>query len=149
MKKDDHNKFIKTYTKETFFYHILNQALRRLHNPLDSFYIRQPFQDLFLAVLQLYQKQKNHAFREKNFPCYRGCIISNDEFNKFVQNKGGFVEMEGFLSTSLEKDQALSNYECREKNTIVEVNVKVDQLGGELDWGFADITESSNFSSEK
>ena len=46
--------FIKEYTKESFFYHILNQALRRLTNPLDSFYIRQPFQDLFLAVLELY-----------------------------------------------------------------------------------------------
>ena len=38
--------------------------------------------------------------------------------------------MEGFLSTSLEKDQALKNYQIGNKNTIVEVNVKVDGLGG-------------------
>ena len=53
--------------------------------------------------------------------------------------------MEGFLSTSLEKDQALKNYEIWKKNTIIQVNVKVDGLGGELDWGFANITKCSHY----
>ena len=57
--------------------------------------------------------------------------------------------MEGFLSTSLEKDQALKNYQIWNKNTIVEVNVKVDGLGGELDWGFANITKCSNYYGQK
>ena len=133
------------YTADTFIYHIINQALRRLINPLDSFYIRQPFQDLFLAVFELYQKQKNDRFRSKNFTCWRGCIISDQEFDKFIENKGGFVEMEGFLSTSVEKDEAFRNYKIWKKNTIIQINVKVDGLGGEMDWGFADIAKCSSY----
>ena len=103
IKEEEREKFIRIYTRDSFFFNIINQALRRLTNPADSFSIRQPFQDLFLAVVDLYQKQKGDEFRSNNFECYRACIISDEEFDNFTRNKGGYVEMEGFLSTSLQK----------------------------------------------
>ena len=147
MKKNE--KFIWMYTRQSFFFNVINQALRRLTSPLDSFYIRQPFQDLFLAVLQLYKKQKKDKFRSTDFKCYRGSIISDEEFDNFSKNKGGYVEMEGFLSTSLEKEKAFKNYEHGKKNTMMEIRVSVNGLGGELDWGFAEITKISDFIVER
>ena len=56
---------------------------------------------------------------------------------------GGFVQMEGFLSTTLGYEKALKIYKGWEKNTLIEIKIEVNKLGGELDWGFANIQEYS------
>ena len=59
--------------------------------------------------------------------------------------------MEGFLSSSLEQDIGLRYFfvkkpEQKFKNTLVEIVVKRENLGGDLDWGFASIKENSYYS---
>ena len=108
LKIENNQDYIKKYTDDSFFYHLLNQALRRLNTPSDTFYIRQPFQDIFFEVIRQYVEQKNLDFRKKEqFSCYRACKISKDEYDDFSTNIGGFVQMEGFLSSSLEQDVGL------------------------------------------
>ena len=115
---------------------------------MDSFYIRQPFQDVFLAVFELFCKQKQDKFQKNSFTCYRACIISDEEFKRFQNNIGGFVEMEGFLSTSYDLGAALAFY-SGEKNALLEIEVNVDELEGELNWGFANIEDCSSHEGEK
>ena len=54
---------ISEYTRNSFFYHFINQSLRRLHHPQDSCALRLLFQDLFLCILELYCQQKKEDFR--------------------------------------------------------------------------------------
>ena len=129
----------------------MNQSLRRLTESPDLLYIRQPFQDIFFEVIRRYVEQKSSDFRkEKEFSCYRACKISKKEFDDFSMNIGGFVQMEGFLSSSLEEDISLRYFfekksEEKSKNTLIEIVVKSENLGGNLDWGFASIKDSSYY----
>ena len=61
-------------------------------------------------------------------------------------NIGGFVQMEGFLSSSLEQDIGLRYFlEKRAKNTLIEIIVKTENLGVDLDWGFAHVKKYSHY----
>ena len=123
--------------------------MRRLKSPTDNFYIRLPFLDLFLAVLGLSEKQQEDKFRQKDFTCYRVCAISDEEYEGFEKNRGGFVQMEGFLSTSLSEQKALNFFSLRKRNnTLIEIKVRADGLGGQLDWGFASIGYCSSIKGE-
>ena len=63
---------------------------------------------MFLQIFDLYTEQKtSEKFRQADFTCYRGCRVSDEELTIFSQNVGGFVQMEGFLSLSLDKDIAV------------------------------------------
>ena len=53
--------------------------------------------------------------------------------------------MEGFTSTSIAVEQAYGFY----GNTWIEIRVNLENLGGEIDWGFADVKEISSQSGEK
>ena len=53
--------------------------------------------------------------------------------------------MEGFTSTSIVVEQATGFYD----GTWIEIRVDLDNLGGEVDWGFADVKEISSQSGEK
>lgn len=57
--------------------------------------------------------------------------------------------MEGFLSTSLDESAALGHFQRFRKNTLIQINVKIDNLKGPLDWGFANIKEWSRYSAEE
>ena len=46
------------YTNESFFYRMLNKALRKFERPEQLFYLRLPFSDLFLSIQEEYQLQK-------------------------------------------------------------------------------------------
>ena len=76
---------------------------------------------------------------------YRGCGLSHDEIKSIENNIGGYIGTEGFLSTS----------RCRSKgiefamNTLMEIEIDKDNLGGEEDNGFADISKESAFSTEQ
>ena len=53
--------------------------------------------------------------------------------------------MEGFTSASIVVEQATGFYD----GTWIEIRVDLDNLGGEVDWGFADVKEISSQSGEK
>ena len=123
----------------------MSQALRRLRTPLETFRFRQPFQDLFFAILEVYTRQKKNDFRKTNFSCFRGCRMDRNEFLALRANKGGYIQLEGFTSTSLSSIQASSFI----TDTWIEIKVNIDNLGGEMDWGFAYVEEMSSQPHEK
>ena len=55
--------------------------------------------------------------------------------------------MEGFLSTSYHIDGALKHY-VGDKNAMLEIEVNIDGLEGELIWGFASIKHCSSYPQE-
>ena len=61
------------------------------------------------------------------------------------ENIEGFVQLEGFISTTLDYDK-VHNFIG---NMLMEITVDKDDLGGELDNGFALISEESKYASEK
>ena len=70
--------------------------------------------------------------------------MSTEEAETLQSNIDGFIQMEGFMSTSLSYDK-ISNFI---DNALIEITVFKDDLGGELDNGFAYLKEISEFSHE-
>ena len=50
-------------------------------------------------------------------------------------NIGGFIQLEGFTSTSTDILGAFRFI----KDSVLEIKVNHDNLGGEIDWGFASV----------
>ena len=57
---------LKWYTRSSFFNKVINKGLRILNRPEEVSFLRLPFSDLFLSIKEMYEKQKNEKFREKN-----------------------------------------------------------------------------------
>ena len=115
----------------------MNKGLRILTNIKDMQYLRLPFSDLFFSIKDQYEKQINADFRQKNsFNCYRGGNITEEEVKVLKENVDGYIELEGFMSSSLAFDR-MHNFIG---NLLVEITVNQDALGGELDNGFAYIS---------
>ena len=135
------------YTKNSFFHMLLNKGVRAFSKRgLDELaYTRLPFNDVYLSLKELYHQQYLNIFRQKPvLTCYRGCQMADDEIQFFSANKGKYVQMEGFLSTSLSKgaDQMFIN------NTLLEISIDENERKYE-DHGFADISADSIYQDEK
>ena len=63
-----------------------------------------------------------------------------EEFGVLQNNVGGFIQIEGFTSTAINVEQASGFY----AGTWMEIRVKLENLGGEIDWGFADVDKISS-----
>ena len=68
-----------------------------------------------------------------------------EEFGVLQNNVGGFIQIEGFTSTAINVEQASGFY----GGTWMEIRVKLENLGGEIDWGFADVDKISSKEGEK
>ena len=122
----------------------MNKSLRILENPLDVCYLRMPFSDIFHSIREWYKKQNNDEFRnQEKFICYRGCTLNSEELEKIENHINGFIELEGFISTSLDKE--VGKKYGMDGNCILYIIVKEENLGGELDNGFANIAEIAYF----
>ncbi|CAF0877888.1 unnamed protein product [Adineta steineri] len=86
------------YTKESFFYKILNAALRT-QNIHMMFLFRSFIYDIYR---QLQKYQSKHPLQ-----VYRCQLMSNDELNSLKQNIGQFISVNSFFSTSDERRTAL------------------------------------------
>ena len=58
-------------------------------------------------------------------------------------NIGNYIQMEGFLSTSLSYDMA-ADFAWNRGNTIIEIRVETGELGGDADCGFANLEKISS-----
>ncbi|CAF1478908.1 unnamed protein product [Adineta steineri] len=92
------NKVLWWYTKESFFYKILNTALRT-QNIHMIFLFRSFIYDIY-RQLQKYQSKKVVRV-------YRCQLMSNDELNNLKQNIDQFISVNSFFSTSDERSTAL------------------------------------------
>ncbi|CAF3171051.1 unnamed protein product [Rotaria socialis] len=85
------------YTKEIFLYGMLNRGLRSLDMEAMSklgFFIRK----LHLELEQLHKEQS--ASFKKSFTVYRGQGLSQQDFQKLMDSKGGLLSFNNFLSAS-------------------------------------------------
>ena len=57
--------------------------------------------------------------------------------------------MEGFLSSSLSEKVALRFTKNYSYNSLIEIEVRKEDLGGNLDWGFADIQKFSSLNEKE
>ena len=100
----DYRECLQWYTKESFFFRTVNRGLRKLvENISEVGYLRLPFSDVFNSIKEVYQRQEGTPDRQSDILCYRGCRLSADEITLFQENIGGYIQMEGFLSTSVDR----------------------------------------------
>ncbi|CAF2828174.1 unnamed protein product [Rotaria sp. Silwood2] len=87
------------YTRESFFYKILNAVLRK-----------QDIHFIFLFrsyILDIHHQLKKHQ-SVNSLKVYRSQMISSDELKTFQQTHGQFISINSFFSTSTNKQKALS-----------------------------------------
>ncbi|CAF3822875.1 unnamed protein product [Rotaria sp. Silwood1] len=89
------------YTQESFFYKVLNRALRT-ENIHMIFLFRSFICDMHR---QLEKYQVKHMLR-----VYRCQLMSNDELEKLKQNCGCFISINSFFSTSASRETAISYF---------------------------------------
>ena len=100
---------------------LMNKTLRMGTSPSNSHFLRPIFQHLFFSILKIYSYQKH----EKDFTCYRGCMLSKDESNFLQSHIGSYIQMEGFTSAFATAFEAYNFY----VDTWIEIRVKVSNLG--------------------
>lgn len=93
---------IRWYTKDTFLYGLLNEALR--NSDFDAlFALRSFIVDLYKQITMEREQLFNNTpinRDECSLTVYRGQKISKEELNILRQKQGGYFSMQGFLSTS-------------------------------------------------
>ena len=132
------------YTRYSFFYGILNKALRiqdiRVMSSL-QFFIRDLYQQLILL-----QRQQNQIPTR----VYRGQLMSKQELKILQQSEGQFISMNSFLSTSLDRQTSLSfvssNYDDFH---AVLFEIYIDPCLSYRVKPFANITSKSHFINEQ
>ncbi|CAF1371145.1 unnamed protein product, partial [Rotaria sp. Silwood1] len=145
------DKAIEWYTKDSFFYRLLNGALRS-ENFEVIYKFRSFIADLHQQLKTMHQNYVDQLFSstDKNvFEVYRGQLLPKREFEKLKKNINGFVAMNTFLSTTTHKSIALmfsGNGENRPELESVLFVIKMKQTY--LTEPFADISVASNMIDE-
>lgn len=92
---------INWYTRDTFLYRIVNQAIRAANF---DFIWKCRF---FIADLhEQLQKKQSSEERQNLIKVYRGQIISKDELDFIKNHSGSYIMFKTFLSTSAKRDVA-------------------------------------------
>ena len=142
---------LEEYTSESFFHRILNIGLRALKHPYELAYLRLPFSHLFWSIKHIYHRHKRGIFAEKkeakkkNIVLYRGFKIDEKELKRIRKNLNGYVQIEGFLSTTLKESVA----DLFVTNAKMVIEVPLENLGGMHDNGFANISGFSFYHFER
>ena len=136
------------YTRECFLYRILNKALR-LQEFDTLFALRFFITDLSQQLMKEYERCLREMPTRDIIRVYRGQAMSFDELKLIQANIGQFISMNSFLSTSLQRETAVSFLD------LIEVNSEVDRILFEIDidprqktTAFSDIDHLSYFKCE-
>ncbi|CAF4223885.1 unnamed protein product, partial [Adineta steineri] len=138
------------YTAETFFYDILNTALRRQ----DAETILQfgPYlRDLHEQIRQLHAIQYPVS-SFKPFTVHRCQRMGRAEFNKLKTNIGGLYSFNNFLSTSLDLDVAsiiADSIAMSNDQNLLAIQFVINIKHSQNDIPFANVTEISQHNDEK
>ena len=129
------------YTRESFFYKILNGALRSQN-------IHMIF--LFRSIISdIHQQLKNDRIKGRT-RVYRCQMISRDELQSLKQGRGQYISINSFFSTSISYDAAMS-FLIGQKATpdlepvLFEIEVSSKTINAKP---FADISKYSDFPEE-
>ncbi|CAF1671706.1 unnamed protein product, partial [Adineta ricciae] len=132
------------YTKDSFVYRILNEALRTEN--IDYLYCFRLF------ISDLCQQLKQERLQSsKPIKLYRGQKMAKSEIDKLKQNIGSFISTNGFLSTSRDQNTAMIflHQKLSEISPIQSVlfEITADPLAKSII--FADIQRLSQLNSER
>ncbi|CAF1365570.1 unnamed protein product [Rotaria sordida] len=133
---------INWYTRESFLYKILNKALRT--QDIEVLYkIRIFIRNLHFHLLECFHEQKNNSTTRL---LYRGQRMSNSEFRKIQNNKGGLLSISNFFSTTEDKSVAMIYAGISNDDEIAMMfEIKIESSLTEITSPFANIQEFSNF----
>ena len=131
------------YTRDSFLYRILNKALRT--HQYDTLYVLRVFIRHLHETIVKQQK-------ESEIPAmtlYRGQGMEKSDFDRMRQNEGKLLSMSSFLSTSADRDVAMSfareiSNDRKKISVFMEIEVNKDKLVP-----FANIKELSFYGIEK
>jgi len=132
------NKVLWWYTRDSFFYKILNKALR-VQNIEMLFLFRSYISDLYYQ-LQVYQlKTSMHVYRSQ--------LMAKEEIHSLKKNIGQFISVNSFLSTTIQRETALffmgeGNPEDDLQRVLFEIDADPHVVCTKP---FADITSHSDF----
>ena len=136
------------YTRPTFIYSMLNDALRTLQVDIIikiGFYISRLHQE----IQQLHQKQFL-TDDPKSFTVFRGQAMWEKDFEKLRETRGGLISFNNFLSTSEEKNVALvyaQSNSARPGKIGILFKMFIDPSVSSIP--FANIKQASYFKEEK
>ncbi|CAF3389536.1 unnamed protein product [Rotaria socialis] len=99
-------KTIDWYTKDSFVYRLLNTALRTENIDI-IFKFRYFIKNLHNNLISL-QKYSTQMLSSPKFTVFRGQHLSNSELKMLLSNIGGLISMNSFLSTTLNRNLALT-----------------------------------------
>ncbi|CAF1481950.1 unnamed protein product [Adineta steineri] len=97
----------KWYSKDTFLYKLINQALRT--EDIDGLYtLRYYIEDLCASLKNKYEqfKQLQIELEMPDLTLYRGLRLDRDQLLKLKMNEGNLISTNGFLSASRSMDVA-------------------------------------------
>lgn len=137
------NKALLYYTTETFFYSILNTALRTCD--LDIIYTMGIFiKDLHKSLVELHKPLNENEILH----LYRGQIVPTKDFERIQKNVGGLLSINQFLSTSTEPDVAkIYTVGAGDHKTGVLFHITIDQQTSRTIY-YANIKDYSKFKDE-
>lgn len=139
----DENRAIQWYTRDTFLYKLVNEALRTLH--VETLYNMRTFiRHLHQQLTKLFLRD-SHTLPTPSLTLYRGLRMPTDELNKLKNNEGGLLSMFSFLSASKSKDIALIYAGESNDETIAVLFQITLNLDRDINTSFACIEHLSHF----
>ena len=132
------NKVLWWYTRDSFFYKVLNKALR-VQNIEILFLFRSYVSDIY-HQLQYYQLKTPMRI-------YRSQLMAKEEIDSLKKNVGQFISVNSFLSTTVQRETALffmgeGNPEDHLQRVLFEIDADPHVVSNKP---FADITSQSDF----
>ncbi|CAF4166668.1 unnamed protein product, partial [Adineta steineri] len=136
-------------TCDMFLYPMLNRALRLMNCDIITrmgFFIY----DLYRHIEQLHQEQYAGRTAADTFTVYCGQVLSTEDVEKMMEDKGGLISFNNFLSTSKDRNTSL--------RFVQDATLNSDQVGvlfimkinpGESTTPFASIPSISDFEEEE
>jgi len=131
------------YTRESFFYKILNHALRT--QDIHLIYLFRSF------IFDIQQQLKINQFNRTISRVYRGQIMSDSELNQLKQCQGQFISINAFFSTSqswLHSKFILGDQTSTITHNRILFEIEIDSIVVESK-PFADISQFSDFKEEE
>ncbi|CAF0744151.1 unnamed protein product [Adineta steineri] len=145
-----HNKTpIYWYTCDMFLYPMLNRALRLMNCDIITrmgFFIC----DLYQHIEQLHQEQYAGRTAADTFTVYHGQVLSTEDVEKMMEDKGGLISFNNFLSTSKDRNTSLRFIQDATINSDQVKVIFIMKINpGESTTPFASIPSISDFEEEE
>ena len=140
---------LRFYTEDSFFYKCLNNTLRMGRTTEEFYIIGEPFNKMFHAIKNTYRQQFPYSRSRKDLRLYRGADLSDSECKYLEACIGNYIEIHGFVSTTLDEAVAQKFAKDRNHKRILEIVFEdpVDPGSAVLenDYGFVNLVDISRF----